>query len=48
MFKIIAVSQWGREEVDEADDRAEAHRLAREYRLAFGPGFQIKVVFTAS
>ena len=43
VFKIFEVSRYGREEIDEADTKAEAERLASEYRLAFGPEFSISI-----
>lgn len=43
MYKIIAVSQYGREQVDTADSKSEAEFLAREYQIAFGPTFTIYI-----
>ena len=42
-YKIIAISAYGREVVDEAASLAEAKRLAQEYRIAFGPSFTITI-----
>ena len=42
-YVIMGRSEYGTEEVDTADTRAEAKRLAGEYRLAFGAGWSISV-----
>ena len=45
MWKILGRYKAGKWEViDEADTEEEAMRLAREYRLAFGEGWEIKVI----
>ena len=36
VWKIIGVSGHGTEELDEFDNRAEALKMLREYRMAFG------------
>lgn len=41
MYKIIAVSNYGTEQVDEAGTLKEAKRLVYEYRIAYGPTFAI-------
>lgn len=43
MYKIIAISKYGREQVDTADSMSEAEYLAREYQIAFGPSFTIYI-----
>lgn len=43
MYKIIAVSRYGTEQVDEAQTIKEARFLIREYRLAYGSGFSIYI-----
>lgn len=43
MYKIMAVSRYGTEQIDEADTLKEARFLVREYRLAFGSGFSIYI-----
>jgi len=45
MYKIIAISDYGIEEIDSAETREEAIFLQREYKLAFGPEFNITVKF---
>jgi|TARA_R110000824_G_scaffold109551_2_gene257208 hypothetical protein len=44
VFKIIAVSQQGREEIDSFDDIDEARQMCIEYQIAYGSGFEILVV----
>jgi hypothetical protein len=44
MFLIMGYYEGNGEVVDEADTRGEAEFLAREYRMAFGPGWCIEVV----
>jgi hypothetical protein len=44
MFKIIAVSEQGREEIDEFDDIDEARQMCIEYQIAFGSSFEILVL----
>ena len=44
MFKIMALSKYGREEIDEADSVSDAQFLVAEYRLAFGPDLSIYFV----
>ena len=39
MYKIIAKSKYGTEQVDTADSISEARTLVREYAMAFGPEF---------
>jgi hypothetical protein len=41
MWIIYGKSQYGKEQIDTADDKKEAHRLCGEYRLAFGNGWII-------
>jgi hypothetical protein len=41
MYKIIAISKYGKEEVDEAKTISEANYLANEYQLAYGSEFTI-------
>lgn len=41
MYKIIAVSSYGTEQIDEANTLNEARYLVGEYRLSFGSGFTI-------
>lgn len=43
MYKIMAVSRYGTEQVDEADTLKEARYLVGEYRLSFGSGFSIYI-----
>jgi hypothetical protein len=43
MYKIIAVNQHGREEIDQFDDFDEARRMCMEYQIAFGSLFDILV-----
>ena len=42
-YVIMGRSEYGTEEVDTADNKAEANRLAGEYRMAFGAGWTISV-----
>jgi hypothetical protein len=41
MYKIISVSKYGKEQIDEAKTLSEANYLANEYRMAYGPEFTI-------
>lgn len=41
MYKIIACSKYGREEVDTAESAEEAAFLVREYAVAFGRDFSL-------
>ena len=43
MYKIISISKYGKEEVDSAKTMEEALYLAKEYRLAFGSGYEITI-----
>lgn len=43
MYKIISVSQYGVEQIDEASTLTEARYLRLEYSLAFGSGFTIYI-----
>lgn len=43
MYKIIAVSNYGTEQIDEANTLNEARYLALHYRSAFGSGFTIYI-----
>lgn len=43
MYKIMARSRYGTEQIDEADTLKEARYLVREYRLALGSGFSIYI-----
>lgn len=44
MYLIMGYYEGAGEVVDEADSKSEAHTLAAEYRMAFGPGWVIEVV----
>jgi len=41
MYKIMAKSKYGKEEIDTAATRKEAQTLVSEYRMAYGPGWTI-------
>jgi len=43
MYKIIAISKYGTEEIDQAKTISEANYLANEYRMAYGPEFTITI-----
>lgn len=43
MYKIMAVSSYGTEQIDEADTLKEARYLVGQYRSAFGSGFRIYI-----
>lgn len=43
MYKIMSVSRYGTEQVDEAQTIKEARYLVREYCLAYGSGFIIYI-----
>ena len=43
-WKLLAISQYGREVIEEDLTREEARTYANEYRMAYGPGFTIKMV----
>lgn len=43
MYKIMAVSSYGTEQIDEASTIKEARDLVREYKIAFGSGFSIYI-----
>jgi hypothetical protein len=43
MYKIIALSKYGREEIDSFDDLDEARRMVMEYQLAFGSLFEVVI-----
>lgn len=43
MYKIMAVSRYGTEQIDEAQTIKEARYLVREYRVAYGLGFSIYI-----
>lgn len=43
MYKIIAISKYGTEEIDQAETIKDAHYLAGEYRMAYGPDFTITI-----
>ena len=43
MYKIIALSKNGREEIDSFDDIDEARQMCIEYQIAYGSGFEILV-----
>ena len=47
MYKIMSVSSYGTEQIDEANTVKEARYLVREYRLALGSGFSIQMMLTA-
>ena len=40
----MAISQYGKEVIDEDLTREEARTYANEYRMAYGPSFTIKMV----
>ena len=45
MFKIMGRYGYGRaEEIDSAETRKEAEAMLREYRIAFGAGWQLWIV----
>lgn len=44
MYKLVAISQYGREVIDEDLTKEEARTYANEYRMAYGPDFTIKMV----
>ena len=45
MFKIMGkYRQMPWEEVDEAEDKDEADYLLKEYKLAYGEGWKLKIV----
>ena len=41
MYKIIAISRYGRETIDTAPTKKEAIFLANEYQIAYGSEFSI-------
>lgn len=41
MYKIIAKSKYGTEQVDTAKSEKEAQFLVREYQMAYGPEFTV-------
>ena len=43
MYKIIAISKYGKEVVDTADSKSEAEYLLREYQMAYGPSFTLYI-----
>ncbi len=43
MYKIIAKSKYGTEEIDSTNNRKDAEYLVREYRMAYGSEFQIYI-----
>ena len=43
-WKLIAISHYGFEVIDEDLTREEARTYVNEYRMAYGPGFTIKMV----
>jgi hypothetical protein len=43
MYKIIAKSKYGIEEIDTTDSKSEAMYLVREYQIAFGAEFFIYI-----
>ena len=45
MYKIKGKYQGGAwDEIDEFDSKVEADAMLREYAMAYGPGWQLKVV----
>lgn len=42
-YRIIGRSQYGIEEIDTAETLSDARYLANEYRIAFGPDWQITI-----
>jgi hypothetical protein len=38
MYKIMWVSQYGKEEIDNAETREEANKMVDEYNMAFHGG----------
>lgn len=43
MYKIIAISKYGNEEIDETDTFADAEYLVSEYQIAFGKEYVIVI-----
>lgn len=43
IYKIMASSRYGKEEIDTAETLQEAKYLLNEYRLAYGPEFTIYI-----
>ena len=41
MYKIYAISRYGKEQIDEAKTLKEANYLVNEYKLAYGNEFTI-------
>lgn len=41
MYKIIGVSKYGKEILDEAKDEKETEYLVKEYQLAFGKEWNV-------
>lgn len=41
----MSVSMYGRELIDEADNKRDAQKLVREYQSAFGPDFSIYIKY---
>ena len=44
VYKLISISTYGTEIIDEAETLSEANQLKKEYEMAFGNGFSIKVL----
>ena len=43
-WKLVAISQYGKEVIEEDLTREEARTYANEYRMAYGSDFTIKMV----
>jgi len=41
MYKIMGRSRYGTEQLDESDSKQNAEYLLTEYKLAFGPAWEI-------
>lgn len=44
IYVIVGRSQYGKEDIDEFNTRSEALKMIKEYRLAFGAGWDLKIV----
>ena len=43
IYKLISVSKYGIEQIDETETLTEAKNLKKEYQIAFGSDFFIKI-----
>lgn len=43
VFVIIGYSEYGKEDIDEFEDRKEAIKMIKEYRMAM-PTFSLKII----